>query len=105
VNLLTQSKGVAYPLYFNFLPSYLAARFEEGGFMSSYGEYCVVSAAGVVGPLAAAGLIETRLGRRWMMGISAALTGVFLFAYVGVKSSAGDLGFQIATGILGNFGE
>jgi len=72
--------------------------------MSSYGEYCVVSAVGVIGPIAAGFLVETRFGRRWMMGISAALTGVFLFAYVAVNSEAGDLAFQCVTGVLGNFG-
>lgn len=72
--------------------------------MSSYTEYIIVSAAGVVGPISAGFAVETRFGRRWMMGISAALTGVFLFAYVGVNSQAGDLAFQIVTGILGNFG-
>jgi Na+/proline symporter len=59
---------------------------------------------GIIGPIAAAFLVESRLGRRWMMGLSAVLTGVFLFAYTAAKTQAADVGFQCATGILGNFG-
>ena len=45
------------------------------------------------------------MGRRWMMAISAAVTGVFLFAYVGVNSPSADLAFSCVTSLLGNFGE
>jgi Na+/proline symporter len=60
---------------------------------------------GVVGPISAAFLVNTRYGRRWMMGGSAILTGIFLFAYVGVNTVAGDLAFSCVTGLLGNFGK
>ncbi|KAL4915023.1 hypothetical protein BDW62DRAFT_219680 [Aspergillus aurantiobrunneus] len=96
--------GVAYPLYFNFLPSYLATRFTENSSLDlTYRNYCIQSAVGIVGPISAAVLVNTFLGRRWMMGISAIVTGVFLFAYVGVKTPTASLAFTCVTGLLGNF--
>lgn len=100
--------GIAYPLYFAFITSYLETKSTYSANDSldhTYKVYCIVSAVGVVGPIAAGFLVETRLGRRWMMAISAVLTGVFLFAYTAVGTEAADIGFQCATGILGNFGE
>ncbi|KAM0438099.1 hypothetical protein ACHAQK_006830 [Fusarium lateritium] len=98
--------GIAYPLYFAFITSYLESKSDYSGntsFSHTYMVYCIVSATGIVGPLAAGFLVETRFGRRWMMAISAALTGAFLFAYTAVGTEAGDIGFQCATAILGNF--
>jgi hypothetical protein len=97
--------GIAYPLYFNFLPSYLATRFTQDSSLDlTYRNYCIQSAVGVVGPISAAVLVNTFLGRRWMMGISSIVTGVFLFAYVGVKTPTSSLAFSCVTGLLGNFG-
>jgi hypothetical protein len=97
--------GIAYPLYFNFLPSYLATRFTQDSSLDlTYRNYCIQSAVGVVGPLSAAVLVNTFLGRRWMMGISSIVTGVFLFAYVGVKTPMSSLAFSCVTGLLANFG-
>ncbi|KAJ5408358.1 hypothetical protein N7509_002241 [Penicillium cosmopolitanum] len=96
--------GIAYPLYFNFLPSYLATKFTQDYSLSlTYRNYCIVSAVGIVGPLSAAVGVNTRLGRRWMMGISAAVTGVFLFAYVGVNTPTSSLAFSCVTSLLANF--
>ncbi|KAK2609299.1 hypothetical protein QQS21_002080 [Conoideocrella luteorostrata] len=98
--------GIAYPLYFAFITSYLEKNSNypaDKSFDHTYMVYCIVSAVGVVGPIAAGFLVETRFGRRWMMAISAALTGVFLFAFTAAKTEAGNIGFQCATAILGNF--
>lgn len=98
--------GIAYPLYFAFITSYLQTKSTYSANSSlnhTYMVYCIVSVVGVVGPIAAGFSVETRLGRRWMMAISAALTGVFLFAYTAVGTEAADIGFQCATAILGNF--
>ncbi|KAH8664604.1 major facilitator superfamily domain-containing protein [Xylariales sp. PMI_506] len=98
--------GIAYPLYFAFITSYLEASknyYADDSLSYTYKVYCIVSAVGVIGPVAAGFAVETRLGRRWMMALSAALTGVFLFAYTAVNSEASDIGFQCASGILGNF--
>ncbi|KPM41051.1 putative MFS-type transporter PB1E7.08c [Neonectria ditissima] len=98
--------GTAYPLYFAFITSYLQTKktyLANTGFDHSYMVYCIVSAVGVLGPVAAGFCVETRFGRRWMMAISAALTGLFLFVYTVAATEAADIGFQCATGILGNF--
>lgn len=98
--------GIAYPLYFAFITSYLETKKSyraNTGFDFTYMIYCIVSAVGVLGPVAAGFLVETRFGRRWMMAISAVLTGVFLFVYTVAGTQAADIGFQCATGILGNF--
>ncbi|KAH7207791.1 major facilitator superfamily domain-containing protein [Fusarium redolens] len=98
--------GIAYPLYFAFITSYLESKKEytaSSSFNHTYMVYCIVSAVGVLGPISAGFLVETRFGRRWMMAISAVLTGAFLFAYTAVGTEAADIGFQCATAILGNF--
>ncbi|KAL0943450.1 hexose transporter [Colletotrichum truncatum] len=104
--LIWLTVGVAYPLYFAFIPSYLETKATYSTNTSldhTYMVYCIVSSAGVVGPIAAGFLVETRFGRRWMMAASAVLTGAFLFAYTSVGTEAADIGFQCATAILGNF--
>ncbi|KAJ5948482.1 hypothetical protein N7454_001789 [Penicillium verhagenii] len=96
--------GIAYPLYFNFLPSYLATKFtSDSSLYSTYRDYCIESAVGIIGPLSAAVSVNTRLGRRWMMGLSAVVTAVFLFAYVGVSNPASSLAFSCVTVLLANF--
>ncbi|KAJ5246304.1 hypothetical protein N7468_001287 [Penicillium chermesinum] len=96
--------GIAYPLYFNFLPSYLAKKFtSDSSLYTTYRNYCIESAVGIVGPLTAAISVNTRLGRRWMMGLSAVVTAVFLFAYVGVTNPTSSLAFSCITGLLANF--
>ncbi|KAF6822662.1 MFS-type transporter PB1E7.08c 1 [Colletotrichum musicola] len=104
--LIWLTVGVAYPLYFAFIPSYLETKSTYSATSTldhTYMVYCIVSSAGVIGPIAAGFLVETRFGRRWMMAASAVLTGVFLFAYTAVSTEASDIGFQCATAILGNF--
>ncbi|KAL6241223.1 hypothetical protein RBB50_011902 [Rhinocladiella similis] len=96
--------GIAYPLYFNFLPTYLAQKFSTSSSLDkTYRDYCIQSAVGVVGPLSAALMVQTRLGRRYMMAISAIITGVFLFAYTGARTQAANLAFACITGLWGNF--
>ncbi|POS74778.1 hypothetical protein DHEL01_v206820 [Diaporthe helianthi] len=106
VFLIWLTIGVAYPLYFAFITSYLQTKTTYSANSSlnhTYMVYCIVSVVGVIGPIAAGFSVETRLGRRWMMALSAILTGVFLFAYTSVGTEAADIGFQCATAILGNF--
>lgn len=76
--------GVAYPLYFAFIPSYLEQNdgySTNTSFDYTYMVYCVVSSVGIVGLVAGELLVETRFGRRWMMAISSLLTGAFLFSF------------------------
>ncbi|KAL4892806.1 Clavaminate synthase-like protein [Aspergillus ambiguus] len=77
---------------------------ENSSLLLTYRNYCIQSAVGIVGPLSAAFLVNTFLGRRWMMGISSIVTGVFLFAYEGVKTPDASLAFSCVTGLLSNFG-
>ncbi|KAI5262806.1 hypothetical protein E4T47_09172 [Aureobasidium subglaciale] len=57
--------GIAYPLYFNFIPTYLAKKFTADSSLSlTYRNYCIQSIVSVFGPLSAAVLVNTRLGRR-----------------------------------------
>lgn len=98
--------GIAYPLYFAFITSYLETKSSysvNDSLNYTYKVYCIVSVVGVLGPIAAGFSVETRLGRRWMMALSSVLTGVFLFAYTAIGTQAGDVGFQCATAVLGNF--
>lgn len=106
--LIWLTVGIGYPLYFAFITSYLETKSSyqtDSSLSYTYKIYCIVSAVGIIGPIAAAFLVESRFGRRWMMGLSAVLTGVFLFAYTAAKTQTADVGFQCATGILGNFGK
>nr|OQO28038.1 hypothetical protein B0A51_02839 [Rachicladosporium sp. CCFEE 5018] len=96
--------GIAYPLFFNFLPTYLSSKFtSDATFDQTYRNYCIVSAVGVAGPISAAVLVNTRGGRRWAMGGSAIVTGVFLFAYTAADTPSMDLAFNCITSVLGNF--
>lgn len=104
--LIWLTVGIAYPLYFAFITSYLQSQSSytaDTSLNNTYKIYSLVSTVGVAGPIAAGFCVETRFGRRWMMAISSVLTGVFLFSYTTVKSEASDIGFQCATAILGNF--
>lgn len=95
--------GIAYPLFFNFLPTYLAQRFPSGSFDDTYRNYCIVSAVGVCGPISASLLVRTRLGRRWCMGGSAIITGAFLYGYSAAGSQSMDLAFNCVSSLLANF--
>lgn len=98
--------GIAYPLYFNFIPTYLSKKFTVDSSLSlTYRNYCIQSIVSVFGPLSAAVLVNTRLGRRWMLGASAIVSGIFLFAYTAAENRAGDLAFSCITGLFGNFGK
>lgn len=98
--------GVAYPLYFAFITSYLQSRSNyvaDTSLDNTYKIYCIVSTVGVIGPIAAGFCVETRLGRRWVMALSSVFTGVFLLASTSVSNEASDVGFQCATAVVGNF--
>lgn len=97
--------GIAYPLYFNFLPTYLAQRFTSNNSLDhTYRTYCITSAVGVVGPVSASLVVQyPRLGRRYSMALSAVVAGVFLFAYTAARTEATNLAFNCVTGLLGNF--
>lgn len=91
--------GLAYPLYNVFLPSYLASRGAQFGETSSYltwRNYAIVNMCGIFGPVPAAFLCTTRIGRRGTMVVGGIVTMVFFFAYTQVRNDAQNLGFSCA---------
>ena len=92
--------GLAYPLFYVFLPQYLATRGSATGQTSAYytwRNYMLSSVTGVFGPVLAGFLCNLEiLGRRYTMVIGALLTMVFFFAYTGVATAAENVGFSCA---------
>lgn len=91
--------GLAYPLYNVFLPTYLASRGAQFGETSAYTQwrnYAIINTCGIFGPVPAAFLCATRLGRRGTMVVGALATMAFFFAYTQVRSDAQNLGFNCA---------
>lgn len=90
--------GLAFPLYFLFLPSYLATRgdlFGDGSAYTTWRNYAIVNMVAIFGPVPAAVLCETKLlGRKGTMTIGALLTMAFFFAYSRVESAAQNLAFS-----------
>ncbi|KAL2670350.1 hypothetical protein Neosp_014817 [[Neocosmospora] mangrovei] len=96
--------GIAFPLYFNFLPTYLSQLFVGDNSLNSiYRDYCIQSAVGLVGPLAAAWVIQSRLGRRYAMALGSVITGAFLFAYTAARSPGANLAFSSVSVLVANF--
>ncbi|KZV97996.1 membrane transporter [Exidia glandulosa HHB12029] len=91
--------GLAYPLYNVFLPSYLKSRGAQFGDTSAYTQwrnYAVINVCGIFGPIPAAYLCATRIGRRGTMVVGGLITMVFFFAYTQVRNDAQNLGFNCA---------
>ena len=92
--------GLAYPLYFVFLPDYLATRGAETGQSGNYytwRNYLITNVCGIFGPVLAGFLCNIRwMGRKYTMVFGALITMVFLFAYTGVRTAAQNLGFNCA---------
>lgn len=92
--------GMVTPLYSVFLPFYLASRGADVGDSSNYTtwrDYAINQVAGIIGPLVAAGLVETKaVGRRGTLAIGALVTMVLQFGYTQVKTPAQNLGVSAA---------
>ncbi|CAM1506160.1 Fc.00g058010.m01.CDS01 [Cosmosporella sp. VM-42] len=87
--------GLAYPLFYVFLPSYLAnngAVFHRTQF-ETWRNYALTNISGIPGPIVAGFMCNTKLGRKYTMVIGALVTMTFFFAYTAVKTSAQDLAF------------
>ncbi|CCT67960.1 related to synaptic vesicle transporter SV2 (major facilitator superfamily) [Fusarium fujikuroi IMI 58289] len=84
--------GLAYPLFYVFLPDYLASRGAKTGESGPYYQwrnYMLSSVTGIFGPVAAAFMCNTKLlGRKYTMAIGALITMAFFFAYTAVKTPA-----------------
>ncbi|KAF4445458.1 hypothetical protein F53441_10800 [Fusarium austroafricanum] len=87
--------GLAYPLFYVFLPAYLAnngAVFHRSTF-EVWRNYALTNISGIPGPILAGFLCNTKLGRKYTMVIGALATMAFFFAYTSVKTSVQDITF------------
>jgi MFS family permease len=92
--------GLAYPLFYVFLPNYMAehgAVFERTKF-ETWRNYSLTNISGIPGPIIAAFMCNTKLlGRRYTMAIGALISMAFLFAYTAVKTNAVDIAMSCLT--------
>ncbi|CAK7220100.1 Filamentous Growth Regulator [Sporothrix curviconia] len=97
--------GLVYPLFYVFLPTYLATRgasFNVSTF-DTWRNYALVNVSGIFGPVLAAWLCEIKfLGRRYTMVIGALVTCAFFFAYTAVRTEDENIGFSCAIGFCLN---
>ncbi|KAI5925975.1 MFS general substrate transporter [Camillea tinctor] len=91
--------GLAYPLFYVFLSTYLASH----GISASntpyetWRNYTLTNISGIPGPMIAGLLCNVGwLGRRYTMAIGSLATAAFFFAYPSVSGSAQSLGFECA---------
>ncbi|KAJ6266806.1 major facilitator superfamily domain-containing protein [Bipolaris maydis] len=98
--------GLAYPLFFIFLPEYLSSRGADLGNSSAYltwRNYAITNALAIPGPVIAGYMCRNRvLGRRFTMAIGAALSMIFLFAYTTVRNATQNLAFSCVISIMIN---
>ena len=110
--------GLAYPLFYVFLPEYLASRGAEFGVTSAYvtwRNYVIAQVCAIFGPLLAGYMCSFKaLGRKYTMVIGALITSkcqlqrrilsnadahipvAFFFAYTAVRNNAQNVGFNCA---------
>ncbi len=90
--------GLAFPLYYVFLPEYLKSRGAKFGSDSNYTtwrNYAIVNICGGCAPILAGLICELpRVGRRGTMAFGALAGMAFFFAYTTVRSPAENLGFN-----------
>ncbi|KAL8363501.1 hypothetical protein RB601_009324 [Gaeumannomyces tritici] len=97
--------GLAYPLFYVFLPDYLAARGAalDVSTYSRWRNYMLVNVSGIFGPVLAGFLCNVKiLGRRYTMVIGALATMAFLLGYTEVRTADQDLAFSCTIGFLLN---
>ena len=96
--------GIAYPLFYVFLPYYLALRGYQAGKSSNYltwRNFAINKACGLFGPIIAAYLVETKLlGRRGTLAVGSLLTMAFLFGYTQVKTPEQNLGVVCSISVV-----
>ncbi|OAL53985.1 membrane transporter [Pyrenochaeta sp. DS3sAY3a] len=92
--------GLAYPLFYVFLPEYLASRGAQFGQTSpnvTWRNYVITQICAIPGPILAAALCRLNmLGRKYTMVIGALISMAFFFAYTAIRSNAENLGFNCA---------
>lgn len=92
--------GMVTPLYGVFLPFYLQSRGADTGGHSNYQtwrDYAVNQIAGLIGPIIAAVLVESKFfGRKGTLAVGALITMVLQFGYTQIKTEAQNLGISAA---------
>jgi MFS family permease len=92
--------GLAYPLFYVFLPDFLASRGADTGESSPYytwRNYMITNVVGIFGPVQAAFMCNWKfLGRRYTMVLGALMSMAFFFAYTAVRTASQNLGFTCA---------
>ena len=92
--------GMVSPLYSVFLPYYLQSRGADVGDDSNYTtwrNYAINQIAGLIGPIIAGVLVETKfVGRRGTLAIGALFTMVLQFGYTQIKTPAQNVGVSAA---------
>ena len=92
--------GIVAPLYNSFLPYYLAAQganVGDGGNYTTWRNYAINQMSGLIGPVLAGVLVQTRyLGRRGTLAIGATMTTALQFGYTQVKTPAQNVGVSSA---------
>lgn len=98
--------GLAYPLFYVFLSSYLSSRGAALGDLSTYDywrNYALVNISGIPGPMLAGYMANWKvLGRKYTMAIGALVTMVFFFASTQVRTNAQNVGFNCTIGFTLN---
>ncbi|KAK4176185.1 major facilitator superfamily domain-containing protein [Triangularia setosa] len=91
--------GLAYPLFYVFLPSYLKARGAKLDLsqFDVWRNYALINISSVFGPLLAGWLCNLPLlGRRYTMFIGGFMTASFFLGYTWVRTAAQDAGISCA---------
>lgn len=93
--------GLAYPLFYVFLPAIIANRLpdqEESDYIR-WRNYTLTNVSGIVGPLIAGALANIHfLGRKYTMVIGALLTMAFFFGYTAVTTTTQNVAFSCVIG-------
>jgi hypothetical protein len=92
--------GMVSPLFSVFLPFYLksrGAKFGDGSNYTTWRDYAINHVAGLLGPIIAAILVETKLfGRRGTLAAGAFITMLFQFGYTQIRNEAQNVGLSSA---------
>ncbi|KAF4987610.1 hypothetical protein FDECE_15364 [Fusarium decemcellulare] len=90
--------GLAYPLFYVFLPAYLSTRV-PGKAVSQFETYrnlTLTTISGIPGPLIAGYLVTTRLGRKYTMFIGALAGMALFFGFTGIRTDEQNVGISCA---------
>jgi hypothetical protein len=97
--------GLAYPLFYVFLSTYLQGRGADLSTdpFTTWRDYALTNVSSIFGPMLAGYLCNLPfLGRRYTMVIGALITSAFFFAYTAVRTEAQNVGFSCAIGFCLN---